>query len=126
MNVVRLRNLSEMKRLETRIAWKGMTRYEAILVLIITIALISFPDVAQARGCHHRADHEICLNRVQCSANYHWCYRVNATLDGHPQPLTRYDCRDRRQTILEGSQKGMSTQFITHGVGNLICTLVER
>jgi hypothetical protein len=92
----------------------------------IALCLLALPLPAQARSCYHRQDHEICLERVQRSAKYHWRYRVKATVDGQPQPLTRYNCRDRRRTPLIGPQSNVPLRFADQGVGDLVCQLVNR
>jgi len=95
-------------------------------LLAIVLGLTSFALPAQAGNCYHRSDHEICLQQVQRSAKYYWRYRVEATVDGAPQPLTRYDCRDRTRTPLAGPQKGRSQKFTAADIGDKLCQLVDR
>lgn len=104
------------------------TKIVRLLIIGWAIALscLSLALPAQARSCYHRGHHDICLERVQRSAKYHWQYRVEATVDGQHQPLTRYDCRDRTRTFLKGPQKGRSQKFTTEGIGDQLCALVNR
>ena len=90
---------------------------------MIALGSISFALPAHARSCYHRGEHDICLEQVQRSAKYHWRYRVESTVDGQRQPLTRYDCRDRTRTFLKGPQKGRSQKFTTEGIGDQLCAL---
>ncbi|MEM6519887.1 MAG: hypothetical protein AAF722_11235 [Cyanobacteria bacterium P01_C01_bin.70] len=92
----------------------------------ITLSFISFVPPAQAGNCYRYHGHEICLNQVKRSAKYHWRYRVQATVDGEQQPLTRYNCRDRTQTPLVGPQKGRTQKFTALGMGDRLCRLVNR
>lgn len=92
----------------------------------IACGLLVFSAPAQAATCRHTQGHEVCLQRVQRSAKYHWRYRVTATVDGQQQPLTRYDCRDRTQTPLAGSSKAKIVDFAEDGVGALVCQLLNR
>jgi len=92
----------------------------------IALAITSFALPAQARNCYARDEHTICLERVQRSAKYHWRYRVQTIVDGQRQPLTRYDCRDRTRTPLQGEHQGQSQQFTTAGIGDQLCALVNR
>jgi hypothetical protein len=92
----------------------------------IALCLLILAPPAQARSCHHRQGHEICLEQVQRSAKYHWRYRVKATVDGKSQPLTRYNCRDRTRTPLKGPHKDIPVNFADLGVGDLVCQLVNR
>ncbi|MEM7649506.1 MAG: hypothetical protein AAF283_10015 [Cyanobacteria bacterium P01_A01_bin.70] len=95
--------------------------------LLIAIALVlAIAPPALAHNCRIQNQHEICLERVQRSAKYHWRYRVQATIDGEPQPLTRYNCRDRTRTLLAGTQKGLTQPFSPEGVGVHICQLLNR
>jgi len=89
-------------------------------------AIAGFPPAAQARSCHRHHGREICLERVQRSAKYHWRYRVSAQVDGTPQPLTRYNCRDRTRTPMEGTGKDVTVKFAVNGVGDLVCKLLAR
>ncbi|WP_272065441.1 hypothetical protein [Oscillatoria sp. CS-180] len=88
--------------------------------------LLSFADVAQAATCRQSAGQDICLERVKRSAKYHWRYRVDATIDGKRQPLTRYDCRDRTQTPMAGPFKDVTVEFEADGVGALVCQILRR
>ncbi|NEQ43967.1 MAG: hypothetical protein F6K00_10575 [Leptolyngbya sp. SIOISBB] len=97
-----------------------------IVCLAIAVSVLSFAWPAHARSCYHRGGHDICLERVQRSAKYHWRYRVEATIDGQRQPLTRYDCRDRTHTFLKGPQKGRPQKFTSAGIGDKLCQLVNR
>ncbi|MEL6384936.1 MAG: hypothetical protein AAFQ89_21240 [Cyanobacteria bacterium J06626_18] len=97
-----------------------------MLLLLIALILTSLPTPAQARSCYPSRGHEICLERIQRSAKYHWQYKVKATVDGQAQPLTQYNCRDRLKTPLEGANKGVPIQFSAEGVGDRICKLVNR
>lgn len=97
-----------------------------IVCLAIALGSISFALPAYARSCYHHGDHDICLERVQRSAKYHWRYRVEATVDGQRQPLTRYNCRDRTRTLLKGPQKGQPQKFTPAGIGDQLCALVNR
>mgnify|MGYP001791194928 CR=1 FL=1 len=96
------------------------------VVAAIALSFISFMPPAQANSCYRHNGHEICLNQVKRSAKYYWRYRVQATVDGEPQPPTRYNCRDRRQTPLSGPQKGQSQKFTDLGIGDRLCRLVDR
>lgn len=104
----------------------NLQRPLALGLLAIALSLFTWAAPVWARSCHRTDGHEICLDQVQRSAKYHWRYRVNATVDGQPQPLTRYDCRDRTQTPLAGAQKGTVQPFSTDGVGTRVCALVHR
>ncbi|RZM78902.1 hypothetical protein [Leptolyngbya iicbica] len=101
-------------------------RYGLAIVGAIAFAVTSFALPVQARNCYDREAHTICLERVQRSAKYHWRYRVQATVDGQPQPLTRYDCRDRTRTPLKGAHKGQPQKFTSADIGDQLCTLVNR
>lgn len=96
------------------------------VLLAIALGLTSFALPAQARHCDHRSGHEICLERVRRSAKYHWRYRVEATVDGQRQPLTRYDCRDRTRTPLSGPHQGHAENFTAGGIGDQLCRLLDR
>lgn len=101
----------------------------ALLGLLIAIALLItlHPLPAQASPCRQVDGHKICLDQVQRSAKYHWRYRVKARVDGTPQPLTRYNCRDRTRLAIEGSMRGKEPKkFAPNGVGNLVCKLLNR
>ena len=98
-----------------------------LMGVLIAIALVlAIAPPALAHNCRIQDQHEICLEHVQRSAKYHWRYRVQAIVDGEPQPLTRYNCRDRTRTILAGSQKGITQPFLPAGVGVRICQLLNR
>lgn len=95
-------------------------------VAIVAATLLAFPAPAMATTCRRHQGHEICLEQVQRSAKYHWRYRVRASVDGELQPLTRYNCRDRTRTVIEGSQRREPEAFSAVGVGNLVCKLLDR
>lgn len=97
-----------------------------IVGLALAISMLSFAMPAHARSCYHQGSHDICLERVQRSAKYHWRYRVEATVDGQRQLLTRYNCRDRTRTPLKGPQKGQPQKFTAAGIGDKLCELVNR
>ena len=92
----------------------------------IACSLTTFPVSAQANTCRQYQGHEICLERIQRSAKYHWQYKVRAQLDGQPQPLTRYNCRDRIRTPMAGAEKGNPMAFTPDGIGEMLCKLVNH
>ncbi|MEM9001932.1 MAG: hypothetical protein AAGE59_00255 [Cyanobacteria bacterium P01_F01_bin.86] len=94
--------------------------------MAIALVMTSFPSITQARSCYSSQGHEICLERIQRSAKYHWQYKVKASVDGKSQPLMRYNCRVRLKTPLEGPNKGFPTDFEPEGIGDRICKLVNR
>lgn len=98
----------------------------AIYLMAIACFLLVLSAPAEAATCRQVQGHEICLQRVQRSAKYHWRYRVTATVDGEQRPLTRYDCRDRTQTPLAGSDQAKTVKFSEEGIGNLVCQLLNR
>ena len=102
-----------------------MRRLLVGILLAIALVLALAPP-ALAHNCRMQNDHTICLERVQRSAKYHWRYRVQATIDGASQPLTRYNCRDRTRTPLAGAQKGITQPFLPAGVGVRVCQLLNR
>lgn len=106
--------------------FREMILWWVTIGLAIALCLTSLPFPAQARSCHQVAQHQICLDQVKRSAKYHWRYRVKAVVDGKPQPLTRYNCRDRTRTPLAGIQKGITTKFASSSVGDTVCKLVDR
>lgn len=93
----------------------------------IAFSLVLVPPAQAAYPCRTIQGHEICLEQVQRSAKYHWRYRVKAIVDGQPQPLTRYNCRDlTRQVIERGFPKLDPEAFPPNSVGSLVCKLVRR
>lgn len=110
-----------------RLAAKGGWMKRSLIVLgAIALVLLTFALPVQARTCYDWGDHTFCLAEVRRSAKYHWEYRVRATLDGNAQPLTRYNCRDRTRTPMEGPQQGRSQPFESEGMGDRLCRLVNR
>ena len=102
-----------------------MRRLLVGILLAIALVLAIAPP-ALAHNCRIQNDHTICLESVQRSAKYHWRYRVQASVDGETQLLTRYNCRDRTRTPLAGPQKGITQPFSPAGVGVHICQLLNR
>ncbi|MBE7385233.1 MAG: hypothetical protein F6J95_028025 [Leptolyngbya sp. SIO1E4] len=115
-------------RVIKRFAQSLMGRVLPVVVIgaVIALFLTTVPFPAQARSCYPRNGHEICLERVQRSAKYHLQYQVKATIDGKPQPLMLYNCRDRFKTPLEGPEKGFPIKFSPEGIGERLCALVGR
>jgi hypothetical protein len=60
----------------------------------IALWLSRYPAPAIAATCRKFQGQQICLERIQRSAKYHWQYRVTLRIDDVWQPLTLYDCRD--------------------------------
>ncbi|MGB3492571.1 MAG: hypothetical protein WBA57_07575 [Elainellaceae cyanobacterium] len=96
----------------------------AIISAIITVGAIAFLALAQpsqALTCKTLNGQEICILSVKRSAKNHWEYRASVSVDGVTLPLEKYDCRDRRRTLADGT-----TQTFQHdGAGTFICSLLN-
>lgn len=80
------------------------------------------PQPAHAAPCRIWHGREICILTLKRSAKYFWEYRAHLTINGQPQPPTRYNCRDRTQT-----PKGQPPKpFNPESAGALICDLMHR
>jgi len=97
-----------------------MYQYYLILGLLMPLwfAPISPTTALTCRQTNHQ---NICIFKIERSAKYYWEYRAQLSIDGIPQPIAKYNCRDRTQILSDGNAIALKPE----NPGTIICTLFK-
>ncbi len=100
---------------------KTQFKYIGCLALVVILFFIVTLPV-KALTCRYLNNHRICIIDIKRSAKYHWQYTAVVSVDGVKKPTQVYNCRDRLQI----REDGTTAPFALDGVGELICSLLEK
>ncbi len=94
----------------------------AFILFVVLILSFTWIQTVNASFCRKIEDHSICIERIKRSAKNYWEYRVLEKVDGKVRTPRVYNCRDRIITKKDGTVE----KFTNHGIGNLICNVLEK
>ena len=95
------------------------------IALLLIIPFLWFAVALPAEAftyCRNLNDRAICILRIQRSAKNYWEYRAVVSIDGVKKPMEVYNCRDRVRI----REDGTVVSFRSRGIGELICSLLNR
>ena len=99
---------------------KYLPAIACFIALLLSFSLKASP--AQGAICRQLGEQQVCIVDIRRSAKYYWQYRVTLEVDGQTRPREIYNCRDRVRISSQGDRKVFQDQ----GLGDLICSLVQR
>ncbi|MBD2094007.1 hypothetical protein H6F90_02395 [Trichocoleus sp. FACHB-591] len=91
-------------------------------LLLLVLSLFPVSPVEAKSFCRLLSDRTICILSIQRSAKNYWEYRAAVSVNGVARPIEIYNCRDR----LRVRQNGKVVPFKPEGVGEVICSLMQR
>jgi hypothetical protein len=95
----------------------------AVMVLGMVLALVLLgAEPVRAAYCRVSEGRQVCVVDAERSAKNFWEYRAKVTIDGKPEPVGLYDCRDRFFI----DEDGFAEPFSRHPAGPVICGLFKQ